>query len=73
VTEQIMDMGVEVRTAGGPEALQWTAFDTGSPGRGEVRIAQRHRRQLHRHVLPQRTTSRAEKTWRRAARICSPA
>jgi NADPH2:quinone reductase len=36
-----MDMGVEVRTAGGPEALQWTALDTGSPGRGEVRIAQR--------------------------------
>jgi NADPH2:quinone reductase len=41
VTEQITDMGVVVRTAGGPEALQWTALDTGSPGRGEVRIAQR--------------------------------
>jgi len=41
VTEQITDMGVVVRTAGGPEALQWTALDTGSPGRGEVRIVQR--------------------------------
>jgi NADPH:quinone reductase len=41
VTEQITDMGVVVRAAGGPEALQWTALDTGSPGRGEVRIVQR--------------------------------
>jgi NADPH:quinone reductase len=41
VMEQITDMGVVVRTAGGPEALQWTALDTGSPGRGEVRIIQR--------------------------------
>jgi NADPH:quinone reductase len=41
VTEPITDMGVVVRTAGGPEALQWTALDTGSPGRGEVRIVQR--------------------------------
>jgi NADPH2:quinone reductase len=41
VTEQITDMGVVVRTAGGPEALQWTALDTGSPGRGEARVVQR--------------------------------
>ena len=41
MTEQITDMGVVVRTAGGPEALQWTALDTGAPGQGEVRIVQR--------------------------------
>ena len=41
MTEQITDMGVVVRAAGGPEALQWTALDTGAPGRGEVRIVQR--------------------------------
>jgi NADPH2:quinone reductase len=41
VTEQLTDMGVVVRTAGGPEALEWTALDTGSPARGEVRIVQR--------------------------------
>src|SRR4029077_1539647 len=35
------DMGVVVRAAGGPEALEWTALDTGVPGRGEVRIEQR--------------------------------
>jgi NADPH2:quinone reductase len=35
------DMGVVVRTAGGPEALEWTELDTASPGPGEVRIAQR--------------------------------
>jgi NADPH2:quinone reductase len=34
------DMGVVVRTAGGPETLEWTALATGSPGRGEVRIVQ---------------------------------
>jgi NADPH:quinone reductase len=33
VTEQITDMGVVVRSAGGPGALQWTALDTSSPGR----------------------------------------
>ena len=35
------DMGVVVRTAGGPEALEWTELDTAAPGPGEVRIAQR--------------------------------
>ena len=35
------DMGVVVRTAGGPEALEWTALDTAAPGRGEVLIEQR--------------------------------
>jgi NADPH:quinone reductase len=35
------DMGVVVRAAGGPEALEWTALQTAAPGRGEVRIAQR--------------------------------
>jgi NADPH2:quinone reductase len=37
---QVMDMGVVVRTAGGPESLEWTALQTGAPGRGEVRIVQ---------------------------------
>ena len=35
------DMGMVVRAAGGPEALEWTALETGVPGRGEVRIEQR--------------------------------
>ena len=33
-------MGVVVRTAGGPEALEWTALDTPAPGRGEVLVEQ---------------------------------
>src|SRR5450631_2041223 len=41
MAEQTPDMGVVVRTAGGPEALEWTALETAAPGRGEVRIAQR--------------------------------
>jgi NADPH2:quinone reductase len=41
MTDQAADMGVVVRTAGGPEALEWTALDTAAPGRGEVRIVQR--------------------------------
>ena len=35
------DGAVVVRTAGGPEALEWTALDTAAPGRGEVLIEQR--------------------------------
>ena len=35
------DMGVVVRTAGGPEALEWTALDTAAPGHGEVLVEQR--------------------------------
>jgi NADPH2:quinone reductase len=38
--EPMTDMGVVVRTAGGPETLEWTALNTGAPGRGEVRIVQ---------------------------------
>src|ERR1700684_4238421 len=34
------DMGVVVRVAGGPEALEWSALETGAPGPGEVRILQ---------------------------------
>src|SRR5271156_344941 len=34
-------MGVVVRTAGGPDALEWTALDTTAPGPSEVRIVQR--------------------------------
>ena len=35
------DMGVMVRTAGGPDVLEWSALDTAAPGPGEVRIMQR--------------------------------
>ena len=34
-------MGVVVRVAGGPEALEGSALETGAPGPGEVRILQR--------------------------------
>jgi NADPH2:quinone reductase len=40
MTDQVADMAVVVRTAGGPEALEWTAVDTAAPGCGEVRIVQ---------------------------------
>jgi NADPH2:quinone reductase len=33
-------MGIIVRSAGGPEALEWVPLDTSSPGAGEVRLAQ---------------------------------
>jgi NADPH2:quinone reductase len=35
------DMGVVVRAAGGPEAMEWTELETAAPGPGEARIAQR--------------------------------
>jgi len=35
------DMGVVVRAAGGPEAMEWTELDIAAPGPGEVRLAQR--------------------------------
>lgn len=38
---KMTDMGVVVRTPGGPEALEWVALDTAAPGPGEVRIDQR--------------------------------
>ncbi|HUX73284.1 MAG TPA: quinone oxidoreductase [Steroidobacteraceae bacterium] len=34
------DMGIVARAPGGPEVLEWTALETGKPGRGEVLIAQ---------------------------------
>src|ERR1700681_4376845 len=34
------DMGIVVRTAGGPEAMEWTEFDTAAPKPGEARIVQ---------------------------------
>src|SRR4030081_3984719 len=34
------DMGVVVRVAGGPEAMEWTELDTAAPGPGEARIVQ---------------------------------
>src|SRR3984957_7142646 len=41
MAEPAADMAVVVRAPGGPEALEWTAVETGAPGRGEVRIVQR--------------------------------
>src|ERR1700722_18234614 len=41
MAEQFPDMGVLVRTAGGPEALEWAALVTAAPRHGEVRIVQR--------------------------------
>ena len=35
------DFGIVVRTAGGPETLEWTPLETAAPGRGEVRIVQK--------------------------------
>jgi NADPH2:quinone reductase len=35
------DMGMVVRTAGGPEAMEWTGLTTAAPGPGEARIVQR--------------------------------
>ena len=40
MAESIADMGVLVRAAGGPEALEWSALHTAPPGPGEVRIVQ---------------------------------
>ena len=34
-------MGILARSPGGPEVLEWTALETGEPGRGEALIAQR--------------------------------
>lgn len=34
-------MGILARAPGGPEVLEWTALETGEPGRGEALIAQR--------------------------------
>jgi len=41
MVEQAADMGVIVRTAGGPEALEWAPLQTPAPGPGEARIVQR--------------------------------
>ena len=35
------DFGIIVRTAGGPESLEWSELDTPAPARGEALIAQR--------------------------------
>src|SRR5580700_3144456 len=40
MAERITSMGVVVRVAGGPEALEWTPLDTPAPGRGEVLVEQ---------------------------------
>jgi NADPH:quinone reductase len=36
----VTDMGIVVRTAGGPEALEWVPLETATPGPGEACIAQ---------------------------------
>jgi NADPH:quinone reductase len=35
------DFGIVVRTAGGPETMEWTQLQTAAPGPGEVRIQQK--------------------------------
>jgi NADPH2:quinone reductase len=41
MTAENADLGILVRTAGGPENLEWTQLQTAAPGRGEVRIQQK--------------------------------
>jgi NADPH:quinone reductase len=41
VTKNSADFGIIVRTAGGPEALEWSELTTAAPARGEVRMRQR--------------------------------
>jgi NADPH:quinone reductase len=41
MTKPTLDFAVIVRTAGGPEALEWSELETAAPGQGEVRIEQR--------------------------------
>lgn len=40
MTKATADFGMIVRTAGGPEALEWSELETAAPGPGEVRIVQ---------------------------------
>ena len=40
MTKETADFGVIVRTAGGPEALEWSELTTAAPAAGEVRIVQ---------------------------------
>jgi NADPH2:quinone reductase len=40
MAEQAADMAVLARVPGGPGTLEWSAVQTGAPGRGEVRIVQ---------------------------------
>ena len=41
MTKNSADFGIIVRTAGGPEALEWSELTTAAPARGEVRMTQR--------------------------------
>lgn len=41
MTTQSADFAILVRTAGGPETLEWSAVETPAPGPGEVRITQK--------------------------------
>jgi NADPH2:quinone reductase len=40
MTKEAADFGIVVRTAGGPEALEWSELETAAPGPGEVRVVQ---------------------------------
>jgi hypothetical protein len=63
------DFGIVVRTAGGPEMLQWAVMDTPTLGPGKACIAQRAWCQLYRHLLSQGHLSVADDTfdpWRRS-------
>src|SRR5678816_516735 len=35
-----MPQAIQIRQAGGPEVLSWTAVDVGEPGSGQVRLRQ---------------------------------
>jgi NADPH:quinone reductase len=41
MTAENSDFGIVVRTAGGPETLEWTVLPTAAPGPGEVRLLQK--------------------------------
>jgi NADPH2:quinone reductase len=40
VSKSTADFGIIVRTAGGPEALEWSELETAAPNLGEVRLVQ---------------------------------
>jgi len=41
MTAANLDFGIVVRTAGGPEMLEWTPLETPAPAAGEVRLLQK--------------------------------
>ena len=60
--EMVMVAAVRVHKHGGPEVLTYEEFDLPPPGPGPgPRQAARERRQLHRHLFPQRALSVADR------------